>query len=61
MKGKIMDDKKRPYKMYAAMAGAAVSAAVAEWVNAPAVALVIATSLVAGLAAYAKSNPKVEE
>ncbi len=47
--------------MYAAMAGAAVSAAVAEWVNAPAVALVIATSLVAGLAAYAKSNPKVEE
>ncbi len=56
----MVDDKKRPYKMYAAMAGAAIAAAVAEWVNAPAMVLVIATALVTGLATYAKSNPKVD-
>jgi len=54
-----MDDKKRPYKMYASMVSAALTAGLADWVGAPLWASLPATMVIAGLAVYWTPNPKV--
>lgn len=52
-------DPTRPYKMYAAMASAALTTGIAEWADAPIWAVVTTATLISALAVYLTPNPLV--
>ncbi len=55
-----MDDKKRPYKMYAAIVSAAIASFIAtNAADLPPLAVGALTAVVAGIAVYLTPNPKV--
>jgi hypothetical protein len=61
-KVKVVADKKRPYKMYAAIAFAFIGSLITnEVISSQPWAVALGGSLLAGIAVYIKSNPTVLE